>query len=78
MPVSVSRRHRPARQARPVPPDTPVAALPGKSTAASDERARLLLIAAHMEHPLVAEALQELRTQGIDRQRRPGERAVVS
>ncbi|MFF9428382.1 MAB_1171c family putative transporter [Streptomyces sp. NPDC014746] len=49
---------------RPVPPETAVTALPGEDTAASDERGRLLLVSAHLEHPLALSALQAARAVG--------------
>ncbi|MYS10186.1 hypothetical protein GTW71_27985 [Streptomyces sp. SID6041] len=54
------------RQARPVAPDVPVAALPGEDTAAYDERSRLELVAGHLRHPLVLAALKELRSKNVD------------
>ncbi|GAA3081957.1 hypothetical protein GCM10017562_59150 [Streptomyces roseofulvus] len=57
---------------RPVPSGTPVPALPGEDTAASDERARLLLVAAHLDHALVASALCALRARHTDAQQMPG------
>lgn len=66
------------RQERPVPPAAPVARLPGDDTAASDERARLLLLAAHLDHPLVASALRELRAGDTGPRGTSGDRTVVS
>ncbi|PVC69517.1 MAB_1171c family putative transporter [Streptomyces sp. CS081A] len=66
------------RQERPVPPDTPVARLPGDDTAASDERERLLLVAAHLDHPLVTSALRELRAGDAGPRGTSGDRTVVS
>ncbi|MGW7433266.1 MAB_1171c family putative transporter [Streptomyces sp. NPDC054861] len=67
-----------AGRARPSAPDAPVAPLPGEGTAASDERGRLLLVAAHLDHPLVVSALQELRDRDVDPRGTPADRAVVS
>ncbi|MFD4320491.1 MAB_1171c family putative transporter [Streptomyces sp. NPDC058548] len=67
-----------AAGARPVPPDAPVAALPGEDTAASAERSRLLLVATHLHHPLVESVLQELRARGTEAQGAAEGRAVVS
>ncbi|MFJ4869214.1 MAB_1171c family putative transporter [Streptomyces sp. NPDC088757] len=66
------------RRARPVPPDGPVVPLPGEDTAASDERARLVLVAAHLDHPLVAAALRELWAGDVGPRGASGDRAVVS
>ncbi|MFF4868235.1 MAB_1171c family putative transporter [Streptomyces sp. SID5770] len=67
-----------ARRGRPVPPDGPVVPLPGEDTAASDERGRLLLVAAHLDHPLVASALRELWPGDAGPRGAPGDRAVMS
>lgn len=66
------------RQARPVAPDVPVAALPGEDTAASDERSRLVLVAGHLRHPLVLAALEEPRSKDVDSSGAADGRAVVS
>ncbi|MFF8616555.1 MAB_1171c family putative transporter [Streptomyces sp. NPDC015350] len=50
-----------AAGAAPVAPGPPHRALPGERTAASDERRRLLLVARHLDHPLVAAALRDVR-----------------
>ncbi|MFE5730947.1 MAB_1171c family putative transporter [Streptomyces sp. NPDC056528] len=65
-------------QARPVPPGAPAVSLPGDGTAASDERSRLLLVAAHLDHPLVVSALHEVSAGDVDPRERPGGRAIVS
>ncbi|MET9427813.1 MULTISPECIES: MAB_1171c family putative transporter [unclassified Streptomyces] len=57
-----------SRQARLIPSEASVSALLGEDTAASDERGRLLLVAAHLDHPLVGSALQELGVQDIAQQ----------
>ncbi|MFC8587105.1 MAB_1171c family putative transporter [Streptomyces sp. NPDC057217] len=67
-----------SRRARPVPPDGPVAPLPGEDTAASDERGRLLLVAAHLDHPLVASVLRELWPGDAGPRGASGDRAVMS
>ncbi|GHG05207.1 MAB_1171c family putative transporter [Streptomyces filamentosus] len=56
-------------QIRPIPPQNPTGPLPGHGTAASEERGRLLLVAACLRHPLVASALREVREpdQGLYR-----------
>ncbi|MFE5596927.1 DUF6545 domain-containing protein [Streptomyces sp. NPDC056549] len=47
--------------ARPRSPDAHCASLPGEGTAASAERARLLLVARHLEHPLVVSSLKDVQ-----------------
>ncbi|MFF2571002.1 DUF6545 domain-containing protein [Streptomyces sp. NPDC058084] len=60
-----------SRPAPPLPPDATFLALPGEDTAASDERARLLLVAAHLNHPLTDSSLAELRTTSPSTAGRP-------
>ncbi|MFJ9574776.1 DUF6545 domain-containing protein [Streptomyces sp. NPDC101191] len=60
-----------SRPPPPLPPDATVLALLGEDTAAADERARLLLVAAHLNHPLTDSSLAELRTTSPSTAGRP-------
>ncbi|MFE1173939.1 MAB_1171c family putative transporter [Streptomyces sp. NPDC058773] len=53
----------PGHSGRPQPPEGPQVALPGEDTPAAGERQRLLRVAQALTDPLVATALQAVRTQ---------------
>lgn len=63
---AAARFHAAQAAETPVPPDADLAVLPGEDTPAADERAHLVTVARHLDHPIVAAALERVRAGQAD------------